>query len=57
MKHPTRRLLIVTALSRNEISPIHSDIRAGGNSKTGIDDCDRMLFSLTSSMCPSPETV
>ena len=31
----------------NLISPIYSGIRAGGMSKSGIDDIDRMFFSST----------
>ena len=42
---------------RDYIAPIHSGMRAGGNSKTGIDDFNRMLFSFSSSTCPSPGTV
>ena len=41
----------------NYISPIHSGMRALGNSKTGLDDFDRMLFASTSSMRPSPGMV
>ena len=41
----------------NYIAPIHSGIRAGGSTKTDIDDFDRMLFSSTSPLCTSPETV
>ena len=37
------------------IAPIHSGIRAGRNSKTGVDDFDRMLLLLLLESPQAPE--